>query len=80
VWASCPPWWPENRVDNSADHMTGWARSFNRWVLGFAFFFFSLFLVLAVLGFQLRALHLVGRHSVTSATPPTPFVFRLFFR
>jgi hypothetical protein len=41
----------------------------------FRFCFLCFVLVFAILGFELRALHLLDRHHTTQATPPAPFVF-----
>jgi hypothetical protein len=38
------------------------------------------FLFLAVLGFELRVLHLLGRCSTTSATPPDLFIVLGIFK
>jgi hypothetical protein len=56
-------------------------RSF--FTLGFSsfhlvFYFFCLFIYLALLGFELRALHLLDKHSTAWAMPPPFFCFWLF--
>jgi hypothetical protein len=41
--------------------------------------FFKIAFVLQVLGFELRTLHLLGRHSTTSVRPPAPLKSFFFF-
>jgi hypothetical protein len=45
---------------------------------GMGIFFFFFFFFFAVLGFELRASHLVGRCSTPWATPPVPYFYSLW--